>query len=86
MDASPRLYYTGPDFLLLRLTDEVLVELRSLGFSEQFDFSQQPLVVKGFDDSSSALPKTPPPKRNHSLLASSPNKSPSSSRPAKRNC
>jgi len=83
-NASRRLYYDGPEFTLLRLTDNTLKELRSLGFTESSDFSGLPLVAKEPNPGPPPPPKTPPPKRDRPSPMSTPNKSPSTSRPLKR--
>jgi hypothetical protein len=85
-NASRRLYYDGPEFLVVPLTKEALIELRSLGYTEELDFSLNPLTTVRADPSLPQPPKTPPSKRDHPSAASSPNKSPSSSRPTKRPC
>lgn len=81
-NAGPNLYYDGPAFTLMEMTEERMIELTSLGYTESADFSRAPLRVQ---QGPLPPPRTPPPKRNRPSPESTPNKSPSTSRPAKRN-
>jgi hypothetical protein len=74
-DPSVKLYYDGPEFTLMWLTDEIMLELTSLGFTENSDF---PLTIQAVPP---APPRTPLPKRNRPSPESTPKKSPSTTRP-----